>query len=226
VRSPTRHWSFAAPKGWTLAPPEVAERIDAEMSRLLPDKGFTCVAVVLGDASRGTRGPNIQVQFAPADYRGVTLDQIDRSLKDTRDLAARRERERQAAGERVVGSEETPPVLDRANLRISSMGTITVPRPAPDPAEVIRFETIGFLGRDGVTRLIVYAPEAEFPAAREAAVDAVESFQYEKGWGWPEASPEGALRAVLRQSGVGLIAVVAVVVVLSLVFRKRAGRAG
>lgn len=219
VRNSARHWSFAVPQGWTLAAPEVAQRLDDEMNRLMPDKGFRCVAVVWADPARGTKGPNIQVQFV----EGVTLDQLVDAAADARQLAELRRREREAAGERLLASDETLPVLDRGAYRLTSRGSLTAPAgpDAPGKAQVIRFENTAFLGKLGLTRLIVYAPAEEFDAAHRQATDAIESFQYEKGWGYEPPTPQSALTTLFARSGWAVVAVIAIVFILRVLTRRK-----
>lgn len=218
VKNEPRHWSFAIPQGWALAPPDVAPRMDAEMDRLMPEKGFKCIAVVWADPARGTLGPNIQVQFVA----GVTHADLEATVANARDLAERRRREREAAGGRIASSDESVPVFDRKTGRLTSAGSLAVPRPG-DPAkvDVIRFENTAFLGREGLTRLIVYAPEAEFPDARRQATDAIESFQYQAGWGYEPPSARYVISSVLRTSGLGVGAVLAVVFIIRIVTRRK-----
>lgn len=218
VKNEARHWSFAIPKGWALAPADVAARMDAEMDRLMPEKGFKCIAVVWADAARGTLGPNIQVQYVA----GVTHEQVEATVANAQDLAERRRREREAAGDRIASSDESVPKFDRATGRLTSTGSLAVPRPA-DPAkpDVIRFENTAFLGREGLTRLIVYAPDAEFADARRQATDALESFQYQPGWGYEPPSARYVISSVLRNSGLGVGAVLAVVFIIRIVTRRK-----
>jgi hypothetical protein len=228
VKNETRHWSLVLPPGWTLAPQETVDAIDAEMTKLMPTKGFRCVAVLWADEARGTSGPHIQVHAVTADSSGTTLDEMEKSLGDAREIASQRQRERDAAGVKVSQAEETPPTLDRERLRIVSSGHLVVPGAAGldgavGVARKIRFTSTGMIGKREVTKLLLYAPDAEFDARVPEYEAVLASFAYEDGWGYDAAKVKpAATRTTGYPPGVGaLIAVGLIVVAVKLVWRRK-----
>jgi len=227
VKNQTRHWSLVLPPGWTLAPQETVDAIDAEMTKLMPTKGFRCVAVLWADESRGTSGPHIQVHAVTADSTSTTLDEMEKSLGDARAIASQRQLEREAAGVKVSEAEETPPTLDRGRLWIVSSGHLVVPGAAradgqAGAARKIRFTSTGMIGKREVTKLLLYAPDAEFEATVPTYEGVLASFAYEDGWGYDAAKVKPVTSSSGYPPGVGaLIAVGLIVVAVKLVWRRK-----
>ncbi len=226
IENRTRHWSLVLPRGWFLAPQETVDAIDAEMSVLAPDKGFRCVAVLWMDETRGTSGPHIQVHAVPAETAGVSLDDIEKTLAGAREVAAARDRERQAATGKSAQPDETPPTLDREQLRIVSSGRLIVPPTDPSaPARTVRFTSTGMIGKKEVTKLIFYAPEPEFEPLEPTYRAVVDSFQYQAGWGYsPDAAPS-PLKTGMPIGAGGLIAAGLIVVSVKLLWRRKKPKA-
>jgi hypothetical protein len=208
ITNQTRGWSMTLPPGWSLAPQETVDAIDAQIARLLPDRDFACVAVLWADDTLGMSGPHIQVHAVARDPRQTTLDQIEESLADAKLIDDARRRERAAAGLRDDQAAETQPVLDRDRLRITTEGQLTIPpTPPADPADqprTLRFLSTGVLGSREITKLILYAPAQDFDQARLLYAAALDSFAYDPAAAFAESKPTAAQSPAQRSPLTGL----------------------
>jgi hypothetical protein len=228
ITNQTRRWSLTLAPGWSLAPQETVDAVDAQIARLLPDRDFACVAVLFADESRGMAGPHVQVHAVARDPRQTTLDQIEQSLADAKLIDDARRRERAAAGLADDQADETPPILDRPRRRITSEGRLTIPPADAAPARELRFLSTGVMGAREITKLILYAPAEEFDAARPAYAEMLDSFAYDPDAAFSETSPATPANPAQRPSpitglpfGVGALLGIALLVVVVKLFMRR-----
>jgi hypothetical protein len=234
IENKTRHWSLTLPPGWSLAPQETVDAIDAQIARLLPDRDFACVAVLWADDVLGMSGPYVQVHAVSRDPRLTTLDQIEQSLADAKLIDDARRRERAAAGLTDDQASESPPILDRARLRITSEGRLTIPSATPgDAPSTLRFLSTGVLGSREITKLILYAPDDQTPsgfdAVRPLYAAALDSFAYDPGWEFSGAAPTPASQPAARPfsflglppGAAALLGIAVLVVTVKLLWRRQ-----
>lgn len=216
IRNATRGWTLALPAGWSAGTTETVAAMDAAMSEVFPEKGFTCVAVFFADAARGPTGPNIQVHEIPGGYGDASFEEIERELADRAARERDRRREREAAGALIDDVTESEPTLDRERRRIVTDGAIRLP-----DGQSLRFRTTAMLGKRGLTKLLFYAPEAEFAAAQPAYDALLSSFAFDAAAAYTPPPPSFFSASNLTRGAGSLVAVILIVVIIRSSFRKK-----
>lgn len=195
LRVPGHHWSITLPEGWSVAPAEMTEAVNAEVISRMPTQNVRYVAALVPDAKDG---PYVMIQTLPLPPEGADYEQIERSF-DASTMDHTRESVKRSMGDMLTDFTMDRPVLDRATNRFIMSNAIT-----GSDGKILRNTSMGMLGEEAIVMIHFYASEDIFAARAPEFVAITEGFRHDPGHEFVSKTAGGMDWAkVLRQGAIG-----------------------
>lgn len=154
VRDETRGWSITLPAGWSDAPPELLERVNASWKARNPGGTLVFTRAFVPEGSDGSAPPYVLVQFLPLKTRALTHEQIASTLGMQLKGAA----EPGGFDDVIVSRRVDGAAYDATKSAYVMASTLAL----PGVEGSVRNLAAGFLTSEGAVQFNCYAPDATF----------------------------------------------------------------